>query len=97
MTGRAAKRRKADGVEQILSGQNAEFAARVSKAILRFAPGVAFTSDDLRKRVRGEGHPNTWGASLHNACRAGLLVHEGFRRSKRPESHARVVAIWRRV
>jgi hypothetical protein len=91
-----AVRRKEAGVRAISSGPNRGFTLRITRAILRRAPGEAFTSEDLRRSIRAKGHGNAWGAALHNAARAGHIVAAGFRRSTRPESHARVIAVWRR-
>ena len=94
--GEAMRRREA-GVRALASGPNRGLHARILRAILRRAPGVAFTSEDLRRSIRGAGHANAWGAAIHNAARAGYIVRDGFRLAERPESHARVLAIWRRA
>lgn len=94
--GEAANRKEA-GIDAISSGPNRGFALRITRAILRREPGEAFTSEDLRRSVRVEGHNNAWGAALHNAERAGLIVADGFRRATRPQSRARVLVVWRRV
>lgn len=98
MIGRGeAQRRKEAGIVAISSGRNRWFAARITRAILRRKAGDLFTSEDLRRSVRAGGHGNAWGAAFHNAERAGHIVPQGFRRSTRPESHARVIAVWRRA
>lgn len=92
-----AQRRKEAGIRAVSSGRNRWFTARITRAILRRKSGDVFTSEDLRWSFGVGGHGNAWGAAFHNAERAGHIVAAGFRRSTRPESHARVIAVWRRA
>jgi len=92
-----ARERKVRGIRSISLGRNRALAARIMRAILRRKPGEAFTSESLRLRIRFRAHPNAWGAAIHNAARAGLIVRDGFQVATRPESHARILAVWRRA
>lgn len=95
MTG--AVRRKREGIKK--STINAgPWLARAHAAIVRLKAGSVFTVEDLRAKVRGNPpHVNAWGSLLHNAANEGLIIRKNFAQAQRPESHARVVAIWCRV
>lgn len=98
MSGRGeALRRKEAGVRRISTGPNRRLTLRITRAILRRKAGEAFTSETLRSEIRMSGHGNAWGAAIHNAARAGIIVPDGFRRATRPASHARVLTVWRRA
>jgi hypothetical protein len=59
--------------------------------------GGQFTSDDVHDRL-GEWtptHPNSMGSAIHSAVTTGIIVRVGYRQSRRPEAHARVVGIYR--
>lgn len=95
MTG--AVRRKREGIQRatIKAGP---WIIRAHAAIVRIKPGTEFTVEDLRGKVRGNPpHVNAWGSLLHNAAQEGLIIRRNFAQAQRPESHARVVAIWCRV
>lgn len=95
---REARRRKLAGVQQAQTCKGRYLAAQILRAIQRRKPGEAFTAEDLRASVRlVPGPANAWGAAFHHAARLGLVWNDGFRRCTRPESHARIVAVWRRA
>lgn len=70
----------------------------VQRAAVRLAAGGGeVTADDLRAAVPLPPgvHPAVFGAAVRGLATAGVLVRVGYRHSKRPESHARPVAVWR--
>ena len=41
-------------------------------------------------------HPNCWGALINAAAKAGLIERVGYRPSREPSAHRRIVSVWRR-
>lgn len=74
-------------------------------AIRRLAAGPAgFTSEDLIDLVglprpdAGTNRNNAVGAVMSGAARAGLIAKTGrYVETRRPSSHARIVAVWKGV
>lgn len=92
-----AVRRKREGIKKATKHAG-PWSDRARAAIARIPTGTKFTVEDLRTKVRGEPpHANAWGTVFHNAHREGLILRANFAQSTRPESHARVVAIWVRL
>lgn len=48
--------------------------------------------DDIQPK-----HQNAWGALFRKASQLGIIKHVGYRKSQRPASHGRVVAVWRKA
>jgi hypothetical protein len=62
------------------------------------AEGHLFTSDDVLKRVPPPTHPNAVGAAMRIAKASKVIKATGhYVQSKRPSSHARVIAVWESV
>lgn len=60
------------------------------------ADGRDFDADDLHDRVGGPpGHRNAVGSLFLTAARDGKIRHVGYRQSRRPDAHARVIRVWR--
>jgi predicted HD phosphohydrolase len=57
--------------------------------------GLPFTAEDVRDWVGEPHHPNAWGARFLDARRSGIVDRIGYRTARRPEAHARVVAIYK--
>ena len=68
-------------------------------AVERFGfRGVEFVADDLREKAGDPpGSPNALGALLHALSAEGKIAVVGYQKSKRPERHGAVVAVWRVV
>ena len=63
------------------------------------ATGTPFTADDVIARVGlpswGTNNNNAVGAIFSAAVKRGWIVPTGvYRKSRRPKSHARVIAVW---
>ena len=99
MNRREAIRRRQAGVDPLPVGPNRGMTHRILGAILRRKAGELFTSEDIRKRVKPipDTNPNCWGAAFVTASRAGHIVPHSFQRGSRPESHARILVVWRRA
>lgn len=92
-----AKSRKRQGIRKA-SKTASGWAYKVRALIEKMKPGTVFTAEDLRGQVKQQPpHANAWGTVLHNAAASGLIVRQGFRQGERPESHARILAIWCRA
>ena len=60
------------------------------------ARGVEFTAEDVRAVVGDPpNHPNAMGARFLAACKAGVIVKQGYKNPARRSSHASVIAIWK--
>ena len=60
--------------------------------------GRPFTSDDVWKRMSAPSQPNAVGAAMRVAKSAKIIKATGqYVQSKRPSSHARVIAVWESV
>lgn len=58
--------------------------------------GDEFTSDQLHQAVGAPpGHASSVGALFLTAAKRDLIEAVGYRRSARPEAHARIVTVWR--
>lgn len=58
-----------------------------------------FTVDDLRRDGVCPDPPNgpqAWGAAIAAAANDGLITCVGYRKSKRKETHGRIVSVWTR-
>jgi hypothetical protein len=99
MNRREAMRRKDAGAIALANGPNRGMMQRILGAILRRKAGELFTSEDIRKKLKPgpDWNPNCWGSAFHTASRAGHIVAQSFQRGKRPESHARILVVWRRA
>ncbi len=70
--------------------------------LIRMAPrGTELTTDGLWVGARALGlkvaEPRAMGAALNNARKLGLVEATGvYRKSERPECHARPILVWRR-
>jgi hypothetical protein len=67
------------------------------QAILRrAATGQPFVSDDIHEDVGSPlgCSPNTMGALILSAARAGTIVEVGYRQSTRRSARCRTVAVW---
>lgn len=92
-----ARRRKESGIRKATTHAG-PWSEKARAAIERIPKGEEFTVEDLRKRIRTKPpHANAWGMVLHNAANAGLIARRHFVLGTRPESHARVIAIWVRL
>jgi len=88
---------KESGIEQVLAGEEA-WNDEVRGFVGRFAHGFQFTVDDVRPNIIVEPHhANCWGAAFNRLARAGLARRIGFRPSKTPSTHSRIVSIWERT
>jgi hypothetical protein len=57
--------------------------------------GEPFTTDDVWERIDVPHEPRALGAVMQSAARANLIHKTGdYRQSRRPECHARPVAVW---
>lgn len=74
-----------------------EFWRRTFDQRLRYLAGTGrdFTADDVREVVPDPVSLNAVGAMFAAAAASGLIVKVGYRPSDRPESHGRVVTVWR--
>lgn len=59
--------------------------------------GAEFTAEDVRPWVGEPPHPNAWGARFAAAVKAGVIRHLCYRKAKRAQAHARVLAVYRGV
>lgn len=53
------------------------------------------TIDDFRRGDLVNVPDPTWGSVINTLARQKRIVGVGYTRSKRPESHARIVRVWR--
>lgn len=86
---------KSEGIA-VVADHNETWLARALveiQSVLRVKGEV--TSDDLRT-LPTPGHPNAIGAVFNVAARQGLIVRDGFRKSKAPSCHGRYVSVWRK-
>lgn len=84
------------GHELALANADSWWRSCVDEAVEHLASQRApFTSDDVRELVTLEPRsPSAWGAAIAAHVKAGRLQYLGHRRSTRPESRARAVAVW---
>jgi hypothetical protein len=67
------------------------------------APGTVFTSEDMTAALGlprggvGQHRNNAVGAAILAASRHGVIHRTGYTQSRRPESHAAVIAVWERA
>lgn len=78
-----------------------KWVAAIVDIVRRLASGYEFTTDQLWQVAIAlgmkVGEPRAMGAVLNNARRVGLVEATGnYRKSERPECHARPVLVWRR-
>lgn len=57
--------------------------------------GAEFTAEDVRYWIPEPPHPNAMGARFSAAVRAGVISHLCYRKAKRAQAHARVLAVYR--
>jgi hypothetical protein len=61
------------------------------------SPGDTFTADDLVHWIGlPDGNPNQVGACVRAWAAADQIIHSGFKASKRPSNHGRVLRVWRK-
>lgn len=91
---------KEQGVQRVLEN-NEEWADLAMSYLKSVAAWGDFTSDDLHVTCTANGiappHRNAWGALFRKASKLGLIKRVGYRKSQRPASHSRVVAVWRKA
>jgi len=88
--------RKRDG-QSTVEAHNEDWMDWIRREALRYWMEFgSVTSDDLRaiadKHGRQPGHENAWGCVFRGS---GWKKH-GYRKSRRPAAHARMIAIWKR-
>lgn len=52
------------------------------------------TADDIR-HLPNPPHPNAIGAAFHKAAKTGVIVQDGYQKSRHPTCHGRVISVWR--
>lgn len=81
--------------------RNPLFTRTCERAILfnMLVNGGRATIDDVRAVVPTPPgkNPTIFGGVFRALCMAGLIAHDGFACTKRPEGHARPVRVWRLV
>lgn len=91
---------KEEGTSRVLANNEA-WAERAMVQLKAYAAWGDFTTDDLHDGCSLEGiaptHHNGWGAIFSKAAKLGLIQRVGYRKSLRPASHSRVVAVWRKA
>jgi len=72
---------------------------RANAALLSLPLGTNFSSDSLRRLLGDDEphHPNAWGAVIRAFHEAGNAEVSGFKKSARPEAHARRILVYRRI
>tara|TARA_S200002703_G_scaffold158798_1_gene170155 strand:+ start:10222 stop:10536 length:315 start_codon:yes stop_codon:yes gene_type:complete len=101
MSREAGQKLQAEGQEQVMDNQAAEWRADVAKVIGSLAAsGREFTNDDVRElaNLTGVGqptHPNAWGASISAARKRNEIELVGYRTSTQTSRHAGVNRVWR--
>lgn len=77
--------------------------AKAEQVIRSIPGGWTFTTDDVWFRLGEIGvgaprEPRAMGAAITAAAKAGLIVNGGqYRKSERPQAHARPIPIWVRT
>lgn len=57
--------------------------------------GYEFTAEDIREFAGDPPTPNAMGARFLAASRSGLIKKIGYRNARRPDAHARALAVYR--
>jgi hypothetical protein len=94
---------KATGIEKIQRREWHDRAFALLRDYINTAqPGDRFPSDEVRSAITycmgfdSAPHPNSWGALLSAAAKAGLIERVGFEPSRSPSAHGRIVSVWRK-
>lgn len=96
----AAETLKEEALDQVSRGPSAEWMGVLRDMVLLVSREMdEFTSDDVwRWLAELPPEPRVLGTVLSNLAKEGLVQQTGeYRKSKRPECHARPVAVWRAV
>jgi hypothetical protein len=94
------RRRRDDGVTVARAATHTGWRLTVDRVIADLAAtGDDFTAEDVRARAGDPlaSSPNTLGAAIAAAVRAGVIEQAGYQQARRPEAHARVLRVWRGV
>jgi hypothetical protein len=94
---KAGRAERDKGAEKV-RGRDPEFHEHALSIIRHLAgqPGLRFSSDDVRQRLKRQPrHPNSIGAALLAARRMKLIERVGYTKSEVVSTHARVVAVYR--
>lgn len=91
-----------DGIHNNLAaataGHRLDYKHHAERAIANLAKtGQPFDADDIHRRIPPHitaHHPNVLPSLMHQARRAGLINHIGYRQSTRPSRHSGVIRIW---
>ena len=59
--------------------------------------GHEFSAEEIRQWVGDPSNPNAWGGRFLAAIKRGIIRRIGYRQAKRPEAHARVIAVYQGV
>jgi hypothetical protein len=96
-TGRAEGEARRDAALTLLRSRRAALVRDLTRAAVRIAlDRDTLTADDVRAIVPiPEGiRPAVLGAAIRELAVAGILRRIDYRRSSRPEAHARPLAVW---
>ena len=82
--------RRDEGIQRV-TDNGESWHDRALEKISRLLPGEPFDSDALHHLMGDDKphHPNSFGAAVTTASKKGLIGVVGFKKSKRPEAHAR--------
>lgn len=88
-------------IDTVEANAHDEWLATADRIVRHLAAvGLPFTTDDVWSRLDARGvtthEPRALGAVIRKAARRGLIATTGdYRKSVRPECHARPVAVWK--
>lgn len=87
---------RVEGVARVDRATDDNWKTRCDFVIRRMAQsGLPFTAEDVREQVGDPAHPNAIGSRFLKANKGGVIARVGYRTARRPEAHARVVAIYK--
>jgi hypothetical protein len=86
---------KAQGIARATEAASPDDRSRIDAAIRTVAArGVVFSANDVRPLIVG-AHGPLVGARFNAAAKAGVIVHVGYEKSSKANTHAHPIAQWR--